>query len=347
MILLLAAAFTAGCKKKPKPVDAGVVPSESAEPSDSAAPAETAAPSDTVPPEVTETDDPAPDTTPEATPAPGDTYSPTATPKPTGTVASPVPSGTPTASPEPTFGDGPIWLSESKPVYFDLDLDGKAEKIEISLKHKTGGTRYCTVKVTLGSDGSVLVDTYEADSFINGLVCDYSYGDKRAELFVSTAVGKRYDTLNCYRINAAGNGLMKCSVDGWLDEVSSGGLYVSKYADIMGTWIVSAEHELDLKSFRFICMDEVWQVKDPSTRWCTLSDDIIVGFYVSGIDNVAGFMEAGSKLRPIATDLVSVVDFISDTEALGYISITMTDSGEAMYNGKTMDHWFGDLIFID
>ena len=319
------------------PEPTGEAPETSSEPSSTDAPGETDSPSSTEASSAT--------AAPAASAAPGEaTAQPTAAP----TMAPYIP-GEPTPEPTNTPVPDPVteltYVEEGKPVYCDMDFDGRAEKIEVVMS-KREGTKQYTVRITLGSSGATLIDNFFADKYMLGLLNNFNSGDERVELMLSTCTGKRQDVIRSYRLNPDSTGLLGIRTDGWIDSVHGNTVTVAKYADLMGTWECTCPHVFGHDSFELKPMDEDWQVKYESGRWCTVSGEMLVGLYISGNENYVGFLERGDRIYPTATDLVSRIDFMTDTNSAGYLSVTFTGELAAGYDGKSMNEWFSDLTFI-
>ena len=262
------------------------------------------------------------------TPAPGDTAAPAQN--------TPIPTMPPTDEPL----TGTVWLECPCSVLYDLDLDGRPEKIELGMSG-----RDLTVSVTTGSGNMTYSERVTADSFLSAVVSDFNKEDGRAELVVSTLNGRRGHKLLALRLNKSSDGLDSCSADGWIESIDEGSIVIGRKIDIMGTWDCAAAFELSKNSFEFVMTDELWTVKRPEERWCTVSQDMLVGLYTTGPDNETTFLEPGYRMYPTSTDLSGIINVTLDTGAHGYLSVTFGQNGRPMYSGLDLTEWFSDLTF--
>lgn len=324
--------------------DATISPVDPTEvPDDSASPDTTEPASSTSQPDAT--------SAPEATQQPSDTHQPDQTPlitEPAATAEStftPAPSYEPTEVPEPDPVTELTFIESDKTYRFDMNFDGIPERIEVRLKTRDT-TKQCTVRVTVGGSGETLIDTFDTERLMVGLVNNFNTGDNRAELMLSTLTGNRDALIKSYRLNGESSGLLLCETEGWIDSVNGNSVIVSKYVDLMGTWECFCEHSFAFDSFELLPVWTDWMVKPEEGRMCTLAEEIMVGLYVGGPDNYVGFMEAGDKLYPTATDLSERIDFVTDTNVSGYLSVTFGSDGRPLLDGEPMDSLFTDLTFI-
>ena len=300
------------------------------EPDDSSAPDETAFP---VP------------TEPVGSASPSETSGPVVTATPT-VVPTEQPTPLPTATPEPDPVTELTWLALDEPVYFDLDFDTRPEKIELKLAEPGNEESVFSIMVTLGGNGTVLIDSFEADAFYNAAVNNFNTGDNRAEIVVSTGKGVRERTTKLYRINASSNGLNIYSLEGRIDSIIDNSILLRRYADIMGTWECVNSFVLSRDSFSLEKVNKMWTVVPESGRLCTVSQDMLIGIYSTGGDNLTAFLTPGEKLFPVATDMESVIDVCLESGENGYISITV-NGGEFLFSGRPMDEWFSDLVYLN
>lgn len=311
--------------------------SSGTEPDDSETPATSDAPADTSSADTT----PAPDTTETAYTTPVTTIMPASEEPSVPNTPSPVP----TEIPEPDPITELTYIASDKLYYCDMDFDGTSDKVEVQLKTRDD-KKQCTVKITLGSSEATLIDTFTTEKYIGGFLNNFNTGDRRMELVISTCIGKRDDTVRSYRLNSDSTGLLISETEGWIDSVEGNSVIVSKYVDLMGTWVCSCPHYFDHNDFGLLPLDEDWTVDYESGRWCTASKELLVGLYISGPDNYAGFIEKGDKLYPTATDLKERIDFMTDTNVSGYINVTFDPKEGALYDGSGMDAYFSDLTYI-
>ena len=300
-------------------------------------PAQSSAPEETAFPVPVESDKPS---DPSVTPGPSQSDTPTAVP-----TEQPTP--LPTATPEPDPVTELTWLALDVPVYFDLDFDTRPEKIELKLTNSGNEDSVFTIMVTLGGSGSVLIDSFEADMFYNAAVNNFNTGDNRAEIVVSTGKGVRERTTKLYRINSVSNGFNIYSTEGRIDSINDNSLILRRYADIMGTWECVNSFVLSRDSFSLEKVNRMWTVVPESGRLCTVSNDILIGIYSTGSDNLTAFLTPGEKLYPIATDMESIIDVCLETGENGYITVTVNGNGEFLYSGQPMDNWFSDLDYLN
>ncbi len=283
-----------------------------------------------------------PDQTPDGsfgpgnTPAPGDnTPAPGVTPVPV--QNSPIPTTPPTND---TL-TGTVWLECPCSVLYDLDFDGRPEQIEIKMSG-----RDITVSVTTGSGLKTYADHVTADRFLAAVISDFNKGDGRAELVVSTLTGNRGHRLRCLRLNAASDGFDGHTAPGWIESVTDEGIVLGRMLDVMGTWDCIAAFAFDENSFELVMTDELWTVKRTTDRWCTVSVDLLVGLYTTGLDNETTFLDPGYRVYPTSTDMERVINLTLDTGAHGYVTITIGADGRPLLSGMDMTEWFSDLTFV-
>lgn len=325
---------------------------ESDGPAASSVPSDTEMATDAAQTEPVSSDGPSQSGDPEATPSPTDpeegsdpTAEPTQAPIPTA-VPTEAPTPQPTAAPKPDPVTGLTWLSLNEPEYCDLDFDGNNEKIELKLSESGNGESLFSIMVTLDG-GAVLLDSIVADRFICGFINNFNTGDNRVEIGVSIGRGNKERTTKIYKLNTASNGFNICSVDGWVDSVSSDTILLRRYVDLMGTWECANSFVLGRNDFALEKVNNLWTVIPEAGRLCTVSTDILVGIYSSGSENITAFLSAGEKLYPVATDLETIIDICLETGENGYMTITLSSDGDILYSGKNMDSWFFDLSYIN
>ncbi len=289
-----------------------------------------------------------------ATPTPAPTGSGSATPSPTqpNNTNHPVQTATPnpTSTPRPDPVTVLTELKLNEPVYCDMDFDGNPEKVEISSKKRDEGKMLLTVKVTVGSSGSVLVDSFTTDTYLNGYLNNFNSGDKRVELIVSSRIGKRNDTIKSYRLNQASSGLLSCINEGRIESIQGNTITVARYVDLMGTWECTSVHTFDYSSFELTSIDGEWYVKSEPNRWCTVARELFVTYYSTGADNEFGYLypaPGGDIIRPTSTDLSSRIDFVTDTNASGYITVSFDQNCVPYFDGELLSSYFTDLNYIN
>lgn len=267
---------------------------------------------------------------PDETPTPGNPDTPA--------PATPVP----TVPPSDETLTGTVWLDSFCSVLYDLDLDGKPERIEI--KKIASGV---SLEVTVGAGGQKLMEELTADSLLSAVISDFNRGDSRAELIVSVLTGTRGHKLYCFRLNGASNGFETCSIDGRAESVDGDSLTVCRMLDVMGTWDCTALFVFSNSRFELNKPSQLWTVKRTEERWCTVSRDMLVGLYTTGLDNETTFLEPGYRLYPTSTDMESIINLTLDTGAHGYLTITIGPNGRPLISGSDLTEWFSDLTFIN
>lgn len=258
------------------------------------------------------------------------------------------PTPIPTATPKPDPVTALTHVAPGNEYYCDMDFDGRNEKIEISRKERDGGDILLTVKITVGKTGSVLVDSFATEHYFDGILNNFNSGDKRVELLISTGVGKREDTIRCYKLDDSSGSLSACAAEGRMISVGANSVTVSRFVDLMGTWECLSDHSFSYSEFALESIDGEWRVKNEPNRWCTVSNPMLVGFYSNGNENEFGYLYPGydaSRICPTATDLKTRIDFITDANVSGYLSVSFSE-GVPLFEGKPMDHWFSDLTYI-
>ena len=304
---------------------------------------------------------------PNATPGPDDTEEPssedpTASPDnseslPSGTDADPTAAVTPVSgqeTPAPTSSGqpdpyvAPLWFDDSAAVDYDMDFDGKNEKVEITLTPRSGYTYTCTVKVTVGASGKELTDTFSTEYFTKALLNNFNSGDGRAELLVCCGSGNRGQITKAYRLNANSNGLNSFGVNGWVETLKGSAIELGRYMDVLGTWACSADFEFSRADFSLVQTSADWTVhRDDENRWCTVSKTLIVELIINnGSENYAGFLSYGDRIYPTATDMSTYIKFVSDLEDIGSITVTTGSNGTLLINGESADNWFKDLEYL-
>lgn len=334
----------------PDESDAPVYPVETNAPAGSEQPAasEQPGPDESVAPVFpVETAAPAGSDQPAVTPSPTFTAAPTVIPATDDPFIPPEDTPEPTSVPLPDPVMELTYIEFGREYFCDMDFDGKPDRIEVAVFTRDDASKQCSVKITLGSSGVTLMDSFVMDKYINGVINNFNTGDNRAELMLSIAIGTRDDEIRSYRINREGTGLLISLTEGWIDSVVGNNVSVAKYVDLMGTWECSCLHAFDVNEFELKPVYTEWKVKNEPDRWCTLSEPLLVGFNISGPENYVGFLESGDRLRPVSTDLTGRIDFITDTDVSGYVNVTFGGHSEAYIDGSSMDHWFSDLSFID
>lgn len=314
-------------------------------PAASAAPAKTDAPSNTAQPSAGQTES-------DATPAPSQpsatTPASTPTPKPTATPLTPAtPTPKPTNTPKPDPVTELTWMQPENTYYCDMDFDGKDEKIELNIKEKSDGKKSMTVKVTVGKSGNVLLDTFDIDSYVKGLINNFNTGDKRVEIALSTLTGTRDHVTRCYCLNDKSTGLLKSSQKGYIETVIGNKVNIHRYLDLFGTWECTAMFSFAADKFSFEMMDADWIVVPDSNRWCTVSEPFYAGVYSNGMENLAMLIDVGTKLYPTATDYRTRIDFTTDTGTKCYISIEIDPHDRAVFEGgDSFSDCFSDLTYM-
>lgn len=325
-------------------------PAVTAEPGKTAKPEGSEPPRDTMPPTSrtqAPTNAPGPVQPGQNTPAPTDKPTAAPTNKPT---PSPAPAATstpkPTATPKPDPVTSLTWMDPDGTYYCDMNFDGKDEKIELYVKDKENGRQSVTVKVTVGGSGKVALDTFEAESYINGLINNFNSGDNRVEIVVCTSESEKDKTVRAYRLNSASSGLLKCTTPGWIESVTGNAIKLHCNLDLLGTWECTASFSFDRESFAFVRVDEKWTVLPVANRWCTVSAMFTAGIYSSGTENQAMFINPGTKLYPVATDYSSIMDLVTDTGMKIYISIEVADGRAVFEGGDSFETCFSDLNYL-
>lgn len=288
--------------------------------------------------------------TPAASADPVPTAVPTASApsaEPTGTPSAPA---TPTPPPTPTPVPDPVvtttWLELGSKVYCDLDFDSKPEQIELNIADNPSGVSLVTLRIIVGKNNKTLEDSFPAETFINALVNNFNSGDNRVEIIVSGRMGERDEQLKAYRLNERSDGLRSCKLEGSLYQIDGNSVRIHRYVDLMGTWDCIASFSFDSENFRLIQNGADWEVLRDHGRVCTLAEDILAGIYSSGSDNLTTFVEAGTRIYPIASDLTSRIDIVLESGAHGFITVTVGEDGRFMYGGTHLDDYFTDLYFL-
>lgn len=366
-LFILSLLCTCACIKFDSPQSAEATPTNAAateQPSVSEA-AET--PATAAPDVIPSPDAPAVTPVPFATPSPAATSSAVQTPAPSG-GASPTPVATPTATtsaptptptqsqpgvtpaptPEPVAETGLVWFDDSAPVYYDLDLDGKADKVDIDLIPISSYSYSCVLRVTVGASGKELMNSFTTEYFTKALINNFNSSDGRAEIIICGGTGNKGQTTRAYRLNSDSNGIDSVSVPGWIETVNGNSIEFGRYIDILGTWSCSATFAFAREGFALVQQGTEWHVHRDSDRWCTVSDEFLIELFLNNSnENYASFLYPGDKIYPTATDLSSYIRFTADTGDNGSINITVDGSGNVMINGDPVDNWFSDLQYID
>ena len=298
---------------------------------------------------------------PNATPRPGESEAPHQSASPNTSVpttspvntASPVqpaaPSPVPTDTPKPDPITALTNIAPGKEYSCDLDFDGKTEKISLGVKEREEGKKLLTLMVTLGNSGTVLVDSFYMERYYDGVINNFNTGDNRVEIVISTGAGARDEQIRCYRLDKASEALLIYTFGGRMESVGTDSISVAMYADLMGTWICTNELAFSYDEFALSPLNTEWFVRNEPNRWCTVSAPLFVGFYSSGNDNEFGYLQDGlgaDRIYPVSTDLVSRIDFLTDSNVRGFIDVTFDENHTAFYDHMTMDNWFSDLSFI-
>lgn len=297
--------------------------------------------------EVDLTPEPSDEPTEEATetPAPSETASAEPTPAPTAQGgATPTPY---TVVPDPYAA--PIWFDDSAPVTYDLDFDGKPDKIRIEMKQQSGYNYTCTVTVTLGSNGKEIKDSFATEYFTKALVNNFNSGDHRAELLVSCGTGNRGQVTKIYRLNPGCTALMSISTNGWVETLANDGnsFELGRYIDVLGTWACSCRFGFAASDLSLVQQDTAWMIHRDSDRWCTVSDTLLVEILIpNSSENYAGFLYYGDKIFPTESDLKTYIKFEADYGDIGTITVSVGGNGDLLINGQSPDSWFSDLTYI-
>ena len=290
-----------------------------------------------------DTGDPGNTSNPNATPSAITTDTPSNTSVP-GITTHPIdPTPSPTTPPSDTVVSGLVWLDGKSTVSYDMDGDGKAEKVKVIVTEQ-GSSKRVTISITVGSSGNVLTTSINADSFLSAFI--NTFNSSRAHLVVSTCVGSRQHSINCYRMNSSSTSLDSFGTDGWIEAVNGNKLLVGRLYDVMGTWECTSEFSFNASGTELVQDGEFWDVVREGERWCTVRDIMLVGLYTTGPDNETTFLTEGYQLYPIRTDMKTLIDIVLDTGAPGYMQITLDSNGAPIYAGATMDELFSDLTYI-
>lgn len=322
--VVLAASFAWGCRHNndvPEPTAVPIQPSGT----------ETAAPTE----QTVVTSAPV-DTEAVQTPEPGPTETPAA---PTEIIPDETPA--PATQPPEQVVTGLVWIDGSRTLKYDLDFDGKPETVEITASSSV------SVKITVGANGKVLSESVSAGRFFSVLINNFNSSDRRAEIIISTGSGNRQRNMLCLRLDSSSNALEKLNVEGKAVAADGDTLTVSRMLDVLGTWECTAAFKFASSGFKLEQQGEFWDVVRSEERWCTVSQEMLIGYYTSGLDNETGFIEPGYRMYPTRTDLNTIIDVTLDTGALGYLPITVGQNGELMYSGNPLTSWFSDLTFIN
>lgn len=287
---------------------------------------------------------------PTATPTPKPaeaTPSPVASPIPTSTPGDPnTPTPVPTATPAPDPADAFTQLEPGTPVLFDLDYDGEPEEIVVTRSEGAGLGSIVTISVKVGKNGKTLEDSYRADVVTDAFINNFNSGDHRAEIVVSTQVGSRDRTVKCLKLNSGSNGLVGCSTEGVVTDVSGEAIIIHRYIDLMGTWECSAAFAFSYSDFALEQTSPEWTVIREGDRWCTLSSSVFLGLDSTGGNNEVKWLDSGTMMYPVATDLQSYIDVKLESGASGYLPISVDGSGNILYGEKSISEIFSDLTFI-
>ncbi len=300
---------------------------------------------------------PSADVTPSASVAPTVSDTPSAstvaggtpTPTPVGITQNPnQPQVTPTPTPIPDPAVGMTWFDDSSPVWCDMDFDGHTEKIEIELVRLYSYTYTCYVRVTVGATGNTLSASFVTESFSSALLNNFNTGDGRVELLVCCSRGATEFSIHSYRLNANSDGFESAYTDGWIESAADNTVVVGRYQNILGTWACTASFAFSTAVFNLVQTGAEWTVYNDADRWCTVSQDMLVEFFVaSGSDNVAGFIYVGERLFPTSTDMRTYIQFSLEDGRAGSITITLDAYGNILINSQNPNNWFSDLEYLD
>ena len=243
---------------------------------------------------------------------------------------------------------GLVWFDDSAPVYYDLDFDGKPEKVELKLVPVSSYSYSCMLRITVGATGRELIDTFTTEYFTKALINNFNSGDGRAEIMVCGGTGNKGQVTRASRLNSTSSSIETISVPGWIETVSGNSIEFGRYIDILGTWSCSATFAFSRTDFALVQQGTEWQIHRDSERWCTVANDFLVEIYVNNsIENYAGFLYKGDRIYPTATDLNRYIRFTSDIGDNGSIDITINADGDVCINGDPVDYWFSDLQYIN
>ncbi|MCR5610215.1 MAG: hypothetical protein K6F68_00075 [Clostridiales bacterium] len=305
-------------------------------------PAITDSPVITVPPTPSETPSVTEISTETPTAVPTDT--PDASPTASTPDVTPVPTAVPTPAPTaaPVTVSGLTWLNVPAKVCCDLNFDGKLDLLELSYSQGR-----IILSVTVGKNGKNITVSKEADGIISAFVNDFGASGSRYEIVVSAAKGTRNEFILCARLNGLSSDLDTCLVDGWVDGIIDDKIKVARKIDVIGTWTCTSEFRFTSSGFSLDQVERYWNVVPEEGRWCTLSQQMFINYYTSGLENEMGFIYPGYRLVPVGTDLETKIDLRLDTMADAFISITVSSDGKLLYEGKEMSEYFSDLTFIN
>lgn len=270
---------------------------------------------------------------------------PSATPSPTPGIGN---TSAPTNTPHPDPITDMTWFDDSAAVYYDMNFDGAAERIEIVLTPQNSYTFICSVSVTVGATGDILTNTFTTELFSKALLNNYNSGDGRVELLVCCGSGTTDFGIYCYRLNSDSSALDVYYAKGWVETADENTVTIGRYLDVLGTWACTSRFSFDTDLFELCQYDSEWSVFSDEERWCTASKELLVQFYLhASTPNYAGFLYEGDRIRPLATDMSSYIRFVMDNNEEGAITVTFDPlNSTLLINGLPPAEWFSDLYFI-
>lgn len=240
--------------------------------------------------------------------------------------------------PAPDYGENGLFkLTMNETAAYDLNGDGVAEKLTLTLTEDADGDEHVTVSVA--DEDTRLVRDFDELEYIwgaEGYLADLDPDDGLIEILITGDIGSSdYETLvlrfDCAELTCDINAFSEQSVWGYVLSVHDGMIRTELPVDIVGTWSGQADYALT-DGFTF-AEPEVYDIdndgftdEDGFTRVLTLAKPLDATLLTE--DAGEGItLPAGTRMLPVKTDLKSYCTFMLEDRRL--ISVDVAFDTEA------------------